>query len=194
MAQVTMPWRFTRADMTAELETATRYLAEAQPGLLNTQRVGRAHLWLDEPEAARRAFAAGAEVFTTHVLPLGRGDNAGGWSEYGHLLRHAGDTEGAHTAYRRALTLLNRFEDWLGDELRYLLGEPLESDDGYIAQIARGEKAATRDQIVRDIRKQRVLPSYTAPALTLYDLLEETFDDPRPSHQEMLRRAGLLVD
>src|SRR3954451_12114443 len=124
-----MPWEFTRSDLTAELEKAMRHLAESRPGLLNTQRVGRAHLWLDEPEAARRAFAAGAEVFTTQVLPLGRRDNAGGWAEYGHLLRHAGDVDGAHAAYRHALTLLSRFEVWLGDELRYLLGEPLEEEE-----------------------------------------------------------------
>jgi hypothetical protein len=191
---VIVSWGFTHADLLAEREAAAADHAQSGPGLSISERLGRAHMWLDEPEPARQAFAAGARHFKTEVLPLGRGDNAGGWTEYGHLLRHAGDIDGAHAAYRHALTLLNRFEDWLGDELRFLLGEPLESDEGYVAQIARGEMESTRAQIVQDIRDEEVLPSYTAPALTLYDLLEETFGEPRPSHLQMLRRSGLLVE
>jgi hypothetical protein len=189
-----MPWQFTHEDLVAELGTAARHHAESGPGMSISERLGRAHLWLDELEPARTAFAAGATFFKTEMLPRGRGDHAGGWGEYGHLLRLSGDVEAAHAAYRHALTLLTRFDDDLADELRFLLGEPLEDDEGYLAQIARGETESTRKQIVKDIRAQRLMPSSTAPALTAYDLLELTFAEPRPPHAEMLRAAGLLRD
>jgi tetratricopeptide (TPR) repeat protein len=189
-----MAWTFTLADLDAALNDAQAQVDRFGAGLMTSEELGRAYLWLDQPEPARKAFAEGAAFFKSDLLPLDRRDNAEGWTEYGNLLRHAGDLEGAHDAYRHALTLLNRFDDWLGDELRFLLGEPLEDDEGYVAQIARGELTATRKQIVGDIRDQESLPSYTSPSLTLYDLLELTFPEPRPPHLEMLRGAGLLVD
>ena len=48
-----------------------------------------------------------------------------------------------------------------------------------------------REAVVLTIRASQVLPDYTAPDLTLYDVLEETFPD-ITSRLEMLERSGLL--
>ena len=48
-----------------------------------------------------------------------------------------------------------------------------------------------RGAVIAALRKERGLPSYTAPGMTLWDLLEELYG-PELTHAEMLERSGLL--
>jgi tetratricopeptide (TPR) repeat protein len=195
-----MAWGLEHAQLVAERDAANERVQQ-RPGLASNQRLGRAHRWLDEEDQARRAFAGGAEHFRTRVLAEGRGDSAGAMTEYGHLLRGAGDLDAARDAYTRALERLDEhMQPDLGEELRYLLGQDPGGDD-LLKQLARGDAEPARAAVVRALKAERVLPSYTAPRLTLYDLLEETYrvdsertGRPLPPHLDMLCDTGLLLD
>lgn len=186
-----MAWSFTYSDLVAARDEAA---ADAKEFGGNTayQRLGRAHLWLDEEAQARESFRIAADSMQNQVNDPARAEDSGMWAKYGHLLRRAGDAEGARAAYERALATAS------GDraaELRYLLGRPPDGSGKYgrlLDAIASGDPGA-RDAIVRELRSMRALPDYTAMDLTLYDLLEATFPA-GTSHLEMLRQAGLLVD
>jgi hypothetical protein len=154
-------WTLSHDDLVTAREEAKRE-AEQFGGNTAYQRLGRAHLWLDELDEARRAFAVAADDVRTRVIERGRGKPST-WNTYGLLLRRAGDEAGAREAFERA--------GRVDDERRTL----------------------TREEIVKLIRAERMPPDATAPALTLYDLLEATFPE-GTSHIEMLREAGLLGD
>ena len=182
-------WTFSYDDLVTAREEAKRD-AEEYSGNTAYQRLGRAHLWLDEPEEARRWFRAAADDIEERVFGRGRGDHLSTWRNYGHLLRHAGDEAGARAAFERAASM--------GDdpELHYLLGgDPGDGDarSRTLRRLAAGDREAAREEIVKWIRAERWTPDGTAHSLTLFDLLEETFPD-EPSHLEMLRRSGLLRD
>jgi tetratricopeptide (TPR) repeat protein len=196
-------WTFTRAELEAERDYAAARVEE-RPGKVSCARLGRAHRWLDEEAAALEAFRTGAICMKTQVLDLGRSDNASGWLEYGLLLRNAGDVEAASGAFARALEKLADALTVRGAELRYLLGLlPGAAPDGPVweqglnALATREGIEAAREAIVATLRREQGLPSYTAPAMTLWDLLEETFrveadvsGAPVPDHRAMLERAG----
>ena len=50
-----------------------------------------------------------------------------------------------------------------------------------------------REAVIGALAKERGLPSYTAPSMTLWDLLEELYG-PQLTHAEMLARSGLLSE
>ena len=68
---------FTREQLVAERDAAAARVAE-RPGKVSYQRLGRAHRWLDEADAAREAFRAGAEYMKANVLDQGRSRDRGG--------------------------------------------------------------------------------------------------------------------
>lgn len=200
-----MAWMITSAQLEAERDAAAERVQE-RPGKVSYQRLGRALRWLDEEDAAREAFRDGATYMKTNVLDQGRSDNAAGWAEYGHLLRNAGDLDAAREAYQRALERLDDEASVRGAQLRYLLGQdPGAADDGVhgralLALASHQGIEQARKEIVAELREEGGLPSYTAPNMTLWDLLEETFrveseltGEPVPDHATMLARAGLLT-
>ncbi len=169
-------WTFSHDDLVAAREEAKRD-AEQFGGNTAYQRLGNAHLWLDEHDEARHAFEAAAEDIRERVFAGGRGNNASTMQKYGLLLLRTGDDAGARAAFEQALPLSK--EPWRDAELRHLLG--------------RGASPKPRDEIVKLIRAERTMPDSTAPGMTLYDQLEATFPD-ETSHLEMLRQAELLGD
>lgn len=188
-----MTFTFTRAELEAELEDAAARVAE-RPGKVTYQRLGRAHRWLDDEDAAREAFREGAAYMKANVLDKGRSDTAAGWLEYGLLLRHAGEEDAAREAFERALGKLDEPASVRGAQLRFLLGQPPGSaPDGPVWEQALNAPEESRAAVEDALRKERALPSYTAPALTLWDLLEETYRADGISHTEMLTRSGFLA-
>src|SRR3954452_19040302 len=103
-----MAWRFTRAELEAERDRAAEAVAE-RPNKVSNQELGHALRWLDDEAGAREAYRGGAVAMKARVLDRGRSNNAVGWTEYGPLLRNAGDVDAARAEYERAL-------DELGDE------------------------------------------------------------------------------
>jgi hypothetical protein len=95
-----VPWTFSHDDLVAAREEAQRD-AEQYGGNTAYQRLGRAHLWLDEHDEARRAFQTAAEDMRVRVIEAGRG-NPKTWHKYGLLLRLAGDEAGAREAFAQA--------------------------------------------------------------------------------------------
>jgi hypothetical protein len=93
-------WTFSHADLVAAREEAERD-AEQFGGNTAYQRLGRAHLWLDEHDAARRAFQMAADDVRARVIERGRGKPST-WHTYGLLLRRAGDEAGAREALAQA--------------------------------------------------------------------------------------------
>ena len=67
-----MPCTLSYDDLVAAREEAKRD-AEQHGGNTAYQRLGRAHLWLDEHDEARRAFQAAADDMRTRVIERGRG-------------------------------------------------------------------------------------------------------------------------
>jgi len=200
-----MAWTFTLAELEADRDVAAAEVAD-YPNKVDNSRLGRALRWLDDEAAAREAFRGGAVAMKANVLDKGRSDNASGWLEYGLLLRNAGDAKGAEAAFARALDKLEDPDSVRGAELRYLLGRtPGAAPDAPVWEqvlnaLASGQGLGeARDAVVRALREERGLPSYTAPTMTLWDLLEETFrveadvdGTPVPTHLEMLKRSGFL--
>jgi tetratricopeptide (TPR) repeat protein len=186
-----LTFTFTRAELEAEREEAAARVAE-RPGKVSYQRLGRAHRWLDDEDAAREAFREGAAYMKANVLEKGRSQNAAGWLEYGLLLRAAGDAE-AREWFTRALEAEGA-DSVRRAQLRYLLGQPPGSaPDGPVWEQALNAPEQSRAAVEDALRKERALPSYTAPALTLWDLLEETYRADGISHAEMLTRSGFLT-
>ena len=95
-----MPWTLSHDDLVAAREEARRE-AERYGGNTAYQRLGRAHLWLDEHDEARRAFRAAAEDMRVRVIEAGRG-NPKTWHKYALLLRRAGDETAAREAFAQA--------------------------------------------------------------------------------------------
>jgi tetratricopeptide (TPR) repeat protein len=200
-----MTWTFTHAELEAERDAVAARASE-RPGKVTYQRLGRALRWLDEEDAARAAFRAGADYMRDNVLAKGRLDNATGWTEYGHLLRNAGDRDAARVEFARALEQRGDEQSEHAAQLRYLLGQaPGSAPDGpfwaeVLNALAAGERLApARDAIVRAIRADRLMPAYNTDELSLWDLLEETFrveaerdGTPVPDHATMLARTGLI--
>ncbi|HET6549050.1 MAG TPA: hypothetical protein VFG79_11365, partial [Solirubrobacter sp.] len=174
------------------------------------EKLARALRWLDDDgEEARRRFAEAAADLKAAAIDTGRGEQATTWAQYGHLLRNAGDQDGARTAYEHALALADeRLDGYVVMELRYLLGrDPGRGPEGVIRQTLHALSArdldairAARAALVTGIRGERAdSPAETGPGLTLFDLLELTFvveaelaGAPPPDHRAMLERAGLL--
>jgi hypothetical protein len=196
-----MAWTFTLAELEADRDAAAAEVAD-YPNKVDNSRLGRALRWLDDEAGAREAFRGGAVAMKANVLDKGRGDNTSGWLEYGLLLHNAGDAEGAPEAFARALEKLADPNSVRGAELRYLLGRtPGAAPDAPVWELGLNALASgqglveAREAVVRALREERGLPSYTAPSMTLWDLLEETFraeGDRAPSHREMLERSGFL--
>ena len=129
-----------------------------------------------------RVRAGAALSKRVHVIETGRATHGSTWASYGHLLRLAGDEAGARAAYARALDMLDeRHGRRAIFDIRYLLGERLpRGEDGFFERTLRALAAGdfeVREAVVLTIRASQVLPDYTAPDLTLYDVLEETFPD-----------------
>jgi hypothetical protein len=193
-----MAWTFTRAELEADRDRAAAEAAE-YPNKVDNQQLGRALRWLDEDEAAvREAYRGGAEAMQANVFGKGRSQNAAGWREYGHLLRGAGDQDGAREYFARAVEQLGDEPSVRAAELRYLLGKPPgAAPDGPVWEQAlnalhSGEGLdEAREAVIGALQKERGLPSYTAPGMTLWDLLEELYG-PELTHAEMLERSGLL--
>lgn len=194
-----MAWTFTLAELEADRDAAAAEVAD-YPNKVDNARLGRALRWLDDEAGAREAFRGGARAMKANVLDKGRSDNAAGWLEYGLLLRNAGDAQGAAEAFTRALDKLEDPNSVRGAELRYLLGRTPGAAPGApvweqgLNALASGEGLAeAREAIVDALRRERGLPSYTAPTMTLWDLLEETYRGEALSHREILERSGLLA-
>ena len=192
-----MSWTFTREQLEADRDVAAREAAE-YPNKVDNARLGRALRWLDDEPAARAAFLAGAQAMKANVLDKGRSDTTAGWLEYGLLLRNAGAADAARAAFERAFAKLDDPRSVRAAQLRYLLGRPPgAAPDGPVWEqglnaLASGDGLeAARDAVIAELRRERGLPSYTAPAMTLWDLLEALFG-PRLTHAEMLERAGFL--
>jgi tetratricopeptide (TPR) repeat protein len=192
-----MAWTFTRAELEADRDTAAAEAAD-YPNKVDNQRLGRARRWLDEDAAAvHEAFRGGATAMKANVFDKGRSQNAAGWREYGHLLRGAGEEDAAREYFERALEELGDEQSVRAAQLRYLLGKPPgAAPDGPLWEQAlnalhSGEGLEeAREAVIDELRKERGLPSYTAPGMTLWDLLEELYG-PELSHAEMLERSGL---
>jgi hypothetical protein len=95
-----VPWTLSHDDLVAALDEARRGV-EQHGGNTAYQRLGRAHLWLDQHDEARRAFQAAADDMRERVIERGRG-NPKTWHKYGLLLRLAGDEAGASEAFAQA--------------------------------------------------------------------------------------------
>ncbi|MDA0162448.1 hypothetical protein OM076_19400 [Solirubrobacter ginsenosidimutans] len=200
-----MAWTFTRAALEAERDRAAEAVAE-RPNKIANQELGHALRWLDDEAGAREAYRGGAVAMKERVLDRGRSNNAMGWTEYGNLLRNAGEEDAARAEYERALEELGDEPSVRAAELRYLLGrEPGAAPDGPLWEralnaLAAGERLdATRDKIVRAIRAERILPTSSGRTMSLWELLEETFrveaerdGTPVPDHATMLERTKLL--
>ena len=135
-----------------------------------------------------------------NVLDQGRSDTAAGWLEYGLLLHNAG--EAADEAFARALDRLDEPASVRRAVLRYLTGQPPgAAPDGPVWEQALGALhrgdgiAAAREAVEDALQRERGLPSYTAPSLTLWDLLEAAYraQEPELTHTEMLERSGFLA-
>jgi hypothetical protein len=193
-----MAWTFTRAELEADRETAAAEAAE-YPNKVDNQRLGRALRWLDYDEAAvHEAFRGGAAAMKANVFDKGRSQNASGWREYGHLLLGAGEQDAAREYFERALEELGDEQSVRAAQLRQLLGRPPgAAPDGPLWEQAlnalhSGEGLeAAREAVIGELRSERGLPSYTAPGMTLWDLLEALYG-PELTHAEMLERSGLL--
>jgi tetratricopeptide (TPR) repeat protein len=193
-----MAWTFTRAQLEADRDRAAAEAAD-YPNKVDNQQLGRALRWLDHDEAAvHEAFRGGAAAMQANVFAKGRSQNAAGWREYGHLLRGAGDQEAAREYFERALTELGDEQSARAAELRYLLGQPPgAAPDGPLWEQAlnalhSGEgREEALEAVIGALQKERGLPSYTAPGMTLWDLLEALYG-PELTHAEMLERSGLL--
>ena len=193
-----MTFTFTRADLEAERDTAAAQ-AEERPGKAKLQRLGRAHRWLDDEDGARAAFRAGAEYMQANVFAKGRSENATGWLEYGLLLRGAGELDAAAEYFARALDVVDEADTVRRAQLRYLLDQPPGPipdapvwEQGLNALASGADVEAARATVEYALSVERGLPSYTAPTMTLWDLLEATYP-PELSHTEMLRRSGFLA-
>src|SRR5829696_7851643 len=117
-----MAWTFELADVVAARDEAARDAAEFADSLA-FERLGRAYLWLDEEEEARRSFRMAADDMREGVIDAGRATHSPAWAEYGHLLRRAGDEAAAREAYEQALHMVDERRDATrAAELRYLLG------------------------------------------------------------------------
>jgi hypothetical protein len=112
-------WTFSYDDLVAAREEAKRD-AEQHGGNTAYQRLGRAHLWLDEHDEARRAFQAAAEDVRTRVIERGRGKPAV-WHKYGLLLWRAGDQAGAREAFKEAGPVADERETLARDEIVKLI-------------------------------------------------------------------------
>jgi hypothetical protein len=193
-----MAWTFTRAQLEADRDTAAAEAAD-YPNKVDNQRLGRALRWLDYDDAAvHEAFRGGAAAMKTNVFDKGRSHNAGGWREYGHLLLGAGEEDAAREYFERALAELGDEHSVRAAQLRFLLGQPPgAAPDGSLWEQAlnalhSGEGVdEARDAVIAALQKERGLPSYTAPGMTLWDLLEALYG-PELTHAEMLARSGLL--
>jgi hypothetical protein len=200
-----MAWRFTRAELEAERDRAAEAVAE-RPNKVSNQELGHALRWLDDEAGAREAYRGGAVAMKARVLDRGRSNNAVGWTEYGHLLRNAGDVDAARAEYERALDELGDEPSVRAAQLRYLLGlQPGAAPDGPLWEralnaLAAGEELdAVRDDIVSAIRAGRTMPTSSGLTMSLWELLEETFrveaerdGTPVPDHATMLARTGLM--
>jgi hypothetical protein len=186
-----LSFAFSLQQLEAERDAAAARVAE-RPGKVSYQRLGRAHRWLDEPDAARDAFRAGAEYMKANVLDQGRSDTSAGWLEYGLLLRNAG--EPAEAALTRALDKLDEPASVRGAQLRFLLGQPPgPAPDGPLWAQALDAPAEARPAVEEALRREQGLPSYTAPGMTLWDLLELSYAAEDLTHEQMLARSGFLV-
>jgi tetratricopeptide (TPR) repeat protein len=193
-----MGWTFTRAALEADREKAAAEAAD-YPNKVDNQQLGRALRWLDYDAAAvHEAFRGGAAAMKANVFDKGRSQNAAGWREYGHLLRGAGEDEAAREYFERALSELGDEQSARAAELRHLLGRPPgAAPDGPLWEQAlnalhSGEGLDdAREAVIRALEKERGLPSYTAPGMTLWDLLEALYG-PELTHAQMLERSGLL--
>jgi tetratricopeptide (TPR) repeat protein len=198
---VTAVFSFSRSELESERDAAAARVAE-RPGKVSYQRLGRALRWLDDEAAARDAFGKGAEHMQANVFAKGRSQNASGWLEYGLLLRHAGDAESAREWFAKALDDVHDADAVRRAQLRYLLGErpgPVPDapvwEQALSALTAGANVAQARAAVEDAIARERGLPSYTAPSMTLWDLLEATYraETPELSHAEMLERSGFLA-
>jgi hypothetical protein len=193
-----MAWTFTRAQLEADRDKAAAEAA-GYPNKVDNQQLGRALRWLDENDAAiQEAFRGGAAAMQANVFAKGRSQNAAGWREYGHLLLGAGEDATAREYFERALTELGDEQSARAAELRYLLGKPPgAAPDGPLWEQALNALYANegvddaREAVIAALQKERGLPSYTAPGMTLWDLLEALYG-PELTHAEMLERSGLL--
>jgi hypothetical protein len=127
-----MPWRFDRATLQGELAYARERLQD-RSGWKAYERLARAHLWLDQPEEARRWFArALADYRDAGVLE--RFGHAGRFAEsYGVLLRGAGELDAARVAFARSGTVVAEIwtrRDWLVGYIRSLRWLPSHTGAG----------------------------------------------------------------
>lgn len=191
----------------------------ANPWSHALERLGRAHLWLDEIIEGRGRLREAAAAAESDARERGRGD-AHTCGRTGTLLRLAGDHAAAAQWFTRAL------EDTREDEVMhvsaycYLLEDP----GSALAAVARAEErwalleivealararveqapepaVAARERAVLSIRAERTPPYLESGSshLSLFDWLEETFaveaqlrGEAVPDHAIMLERAGLL--
>ncbi len=110
-----MAWTLSYDGLVAAREQAQRD-AEEFGGNTAYQRLGRAHLWLDEREESRRAFQTAADDVRTRVIERGRGKPST-WHMYGLLLRRAGDEAAARAAFEQAGTVADERERLTREEI-----------------------------------------------------------------------------
>ncbi len=115
-----MPYALSHDDLVAAREEAKRDV-EQYGGNTAYQRLGRAHLWLDEDDEARRAFQAAADDMRERVIERGRG-NPKTWHKYGLLLARAGDEAGAREAFKEAGPVADERESLAREEIVKLIG------------------------------------------------------------------------
>jgi hypothetical protein len=114
-----VPWTLSYDDLVAAREQAKRD-AEQFGGNTAYQRLGRAHLWLDEHDEARRAFQAAADDVRARVIERGRGKPSV-WHKYGLLLSRAGDEAGAREAFKEAGPLADERESLTREDVVKLI-------------------------------------------------------------------------
>ncbi|MCP9491753.1 MAG: hypothetical protein MSC31_18045 [Solirubrobacteraceae bacterium MAG38_C4-C5] len=213
-----MSWGVDRATLEAGRDEAANEVA-ANPCSRALERLGRAHLWLDELEPAAACFREAAQDVERRVEAGGRGD-AASRGQTGTLLRLAGEHAAAAQWFARALEdtredaildmaaycyLLDDQQAALAAAARALKRRPLLE---IVEALARGraEQApdmavAAREHAIRVIRAERTPPYEESggPHLSLFDWLEEAFvveaqlrGEAVCDHVTMLERAGLV--